>query len=75
MYRNNKNNDDTIAALEKSQVYVERRGGFSQSPLSSVDEIEIFEGRENPLTMIQSYTKDFKCVFSMATFPFDTQVI
>ena len=39
------------------------------------DEIEIFEGRENPLTMIQSYTKDFKCVFAMLTFPFDTQVI
>ena len=75
VYRNNKNNHDTIAALENSQVYVKRRGGFAQSPLSSMDEIEIFEGRENPLTMIQSYTKDFKCVFDMTTFPFDTQVI
>ena len=76
VYRNNKNNDDTIdAALENSQVYVQRRGGFVESPLSSMDEIEIFEGEENPLTMIQSYTKDFKCVYDMATFPFDTQVI
>ena len=75
VYRNNKNNDDTIAALEKSQVYVNKRGNFEQSPLSGMDEIEIFEGKENPLTMIQSYTKDFKCVYDMTTFPFDTQVI
>ena len=74
VYRNNKNNDDTIAALKKSQVYVNKRGGFTTSPLTSMDEIEIFEGKENPLTMIQSYTKDFKCVFDMSTFPFDTQV-
>ena len=74
VYRNNKNNDDTIAALKKSQVYVNKRGGFTPSPLTSMDEIEIFEGKENPLTMIQSYTKDFKCVFDMSTFPFDTQV-
>ena len=73
VYRNNKNNDDTIAALEKSQVYVNQKGGFTQSPLTSTDEIEIFEGKENPLTMIQSYTKDFKCVYDMTTFPFDTQ--
>ena len=73
IYRNNKNNDDTIAALEKSQVYVNQKGGFTQSPLTSMDEIEIFEGIENPLTMIQSYTKDFKCVYDMTTFPFDTQ--
>ena len=73
VFRNNKNNDDTLAGIEKSQVYVKKKGFSTPSPMTSADEIEIFEGDQNPLTMIQSYTKDFKCLYAMSSFPFDTQ--
>ena len=74
IFQNNKNNDDTLAELERSHIYVKKKGVATQSKITSIDEIEIFEGKENPLTMIQSYTKDFKCVYDMRAFPFDTQV-
>ena len=73
VFRNNKHNDDTLAGIEKSQVYVKKKGFSTPSPMTSADEIEIFEGDENPLTLIQSYTKDFKCLYAMSSFPFDTQ--
>ena len=74
IYRNNKDNDDTVSALEKSKLKIERLGNLSRSDISSLDEIEIFEGKENPISMIQSYTKPFKCNFDLRYFPFDTQV-
>ena len=70
--RNNKENDDTRS--EKSRLKISREGNFSRSGVDVVDEIEIFEGNENPLILMQSYTKVFKCEYHLATFPFDTQV-
>ena len=74
VYRNNKDNDDTVSALEKSKVKIVRLGNFRRSDLSTLDEIEIFEGKDNPISMIQSYTKPFKCNYDLRYFPFDTQV-
>ena len=74
IYRNNKNNDDTLTDLWKSQFYVNQKGNSTSSGITNTDEFEIFKGKENPLIMIQSYTKDFKCVYEMSAFPFDTQV-
>ena len=72
IYRNNKENDDTRS--EKSRLKIRREGNFSRSGVAVVDEIEIFEGSENPLILMQAYTKVFKCEYHLATFPFDTQV-
>ena len=44
------------------------------STLNTVDEIDIFTGNENPIFMIQSYTKEFRCRYNLRVFPFDTQV-
>ena len=74
IYRNNKDNDDTVSALEKSKFKIGRLGNFSRSDLGTLDEIEIFEGKDNPISMIQSYTKPFKCNYDLRYFPFDTQV-
>ena len=74
IYRNNKDNDDTVSLLEKSKFKIERLGNFSRSDLSVLDEIEMFEGKDNPISMIQSYTKPFKCNYDLRYFPFDTQV-
>ena len=38
------------------------------------DEIEIFKGNENTLTMTQTYTKTFQCQYQLSNYPFDTQV-
>ena len=39
-----------------------------------MDEVEIFEGRENRITMVQTYSKKFHCTYLLQNFPFDTQV-
>ena len=74
IYRNNKDNDDTRSMLKKSTLMIDRKGNFSRSCLDSLDEIEIFKGEENPLILMQSYTKEFKCKYTLQAFPFDTQV-
>ena len=74
VYRNNKDNDDTLTALEKSRLKIKRMGNFSRSSLDILDEVEIFQGSENPISMTQSYTKPFKCKYELRYFPFDTQV-
>lgn len=72
IYRNNKENDDTRS--ERSKLKIRREGNFTRSSVNIVDEIEIFEGRDNPIEMHQSYTKTFKCTYDLVMFPFDTQV-
>ena len=58
----------------KSVIYVIRRGSFVRSAMDVVDEIEILTGHENLLTVIQTYSKEFKCTYLVHWFPFDTQV-
>ena len=38
------------------------------------NEIEVLEGSENPIQLVQSLTKEFKCNYELVFFPFDTQV-
>ena len=75
IYRNNKNNDDTRSELKNSKFQIKRQGNFTRSNLDTVDEIEIFTGNDNPIVMLQSYTKGFKCQYNLRVFPFDTQVV
>ena len=55
-------------------VTVTREGEFTRSGMEEVDEAEIFQGRENRLTMYQTYTHEFQCVYQLTRYPFDTQV-
>ena len=50
------------------------QGSFERSSLDTLHEIEIFKGSENTLTMRQTYTYKFQCVFQLSRYPFDTQV-
>ena len=56
-----------------STVYVNREGDFTRADIFSVDEVEIFEGRENRITMVQTYSKKFHCTYLLHNYPFDTQ--
>ena len=51
-----------------------REGNFTSSNVEVLDEIEIFAGAENRLTLSQSYTKSFQCIYNLKSYPFDTQV-
>ena len=57
-----------------TRVTVARESNFTRAGLDEVDEAEIFEGAENNLTMIQTYTHEFQCQYRLQRYPFDTQV-
>ena len=57
-----------------TRVTVTREGNFTRSEIEEVDEVEIFEGDENRLTMNQTYTWEFQCQYELQRYPFDTQV-
>ena len=57
-----------------STVFVTREGNFTRAGIEFVDETEIFEGRDNKITMVQTYSKSFHCSYLLHSFPFDTQV-
>ena len=60
----------------KTTVVVKReQESFMKSGLDYVDEAYIFSGEENSLTMTQSYTHEFQCVYELQRYPFDTQVV
>ena len=59
----------------KTTVIVKREGNSSLSGLDTLDETEIFVGRENSLIMSQTYTHTFQCSYRLSAYPFDTQVI
>ena len=42
--------------------------------MEEVDEREIFKGSENSLTMNQTYTHEFRCLYDLHLYPFDRQV-
>ena len=56
-------------------VTVSREGDFERSGIDIYDEIEIFTGAENRLTMNQTYTLEFQCKYQLQHYPFDTQVL
>ena len=53
---------------------ISREGNFTRSGRDDLDEIQIFKGDENTLTMRQTYTHKFQCVYILNRYPFDTQV-
>ena len=57
-----------------TEVTVTKEGNFTESPLEVMEEINIFEGRDNRITFQQVYSKTFKCVYQLQLYPFDTQV-
>ena len=76
VYANTDQKDTTRLGMEwewVTQVSVVKEGDFTRSGLEEVDEAEIFEGAENTLTMIQTYTEEFQCQYMLQRYPFDTQ--
>ena len=75
IYKNTDNNDAiTINDGVRTTMAITREGDFIRSQMDVVDEIEIFNGRDNRVTMNQTYSKEFQCKYQLHWFPFDTQV-
>ena len=77
VYANTDQEDTTRLGMEwewVTQVSVVKEGEFTRSGFEEVDEAEIFEGDENTLMMIQTYTEEFQCQYLLQRYPFDTQV-
>ena len=60
------NDDHTV-------VFILREGHFSNSEITDLDNIEIFAGAENKITMNRMYNIDFMCEYHLHMYPFDTQ--
>ena len=73
-FQNTDNNEAVTISGVRSTVFIARESNFRRSGLEYPDEIEIFEGAENKLTMSQTYSKRFHCTYQLHYFPFDTQV-
>ena len=58
----------------KTTITVSRDGAFTRSGPEVADEIEMFRGADNRLTMNQTYSKPFQCEYQLHRYPFDTQV-
>ena len=75
IYKNTDNNEAVqLADGVKTTISVTMEGDFARSGMDVVDEIEIFRGNDNKLTMNQTYSKEFQCTYLIQWFPFDTQV-
>ena len=77
IYANTDQKETTRLGVEwewTTDVWAKREGSSVRSPLSALDETEIFKGEENSLVMAQSYTHEFQCVYQLEHYPFDTQV-
>ena len=70
----NTDNNEAVTIETRTNAFITREGPFKRSEINIVDEIEIFEGSENKLTMRQTYSKIFHCTYLIHFFPFDTQV-
>ena len=74
IFQNTDDNEAVVLDGVRSTVFINRESGFQRSGIEFADEIEIFAGALNKLTIGQTYTKKFHCTYRLHFFPFDTQV-
>ena len=67
--------DNEITTMdEKASLTIEKVGNYTNSPFDQLEEVAYYEGKENPVTYMREFSKDFSCDFQLFTYPFDTQV-
>ena len=74
IFKNTDNNEAVKLDGVRSSVFIIRESDFQRSGLEIADEIEIFSGASNKLTIGQTYSKKFHCTYLLHYFPFDSQV-
>ena len=64
---------DHIADSKNYETGLTQMVFLYRSSVEEVDEREIFEGSENRLTLNQTYTHKFQCLYMLEKYPFDKQ--
>ena len=72
IFSNTRKNDATVGT-KAAIITITREGNYTRSGQEEVEEINIFEGKENRLTFEITYTKVFECEFQLSMYPFDMQ--
>ncbi|XP_023330915.1 glutamate-gated chloride channel alpha [Eurytemora carolleeae] len=72
VFINTESNEATVIG-KGTEVTVTREGNFTRSSSDVMEEINIFQGKENILEFQEVYTKTFKCEYELQMYPFDTQ--
>jgi len=66
--------DNTVVQNDAdSKLCVRRNGSLRMSSEENLRESALFHGKENSIVYSRQFTEDFKCVFDLSFFPFDTQ--
>ena len=71
-YKNTEKNDGSIRDKETFGS-VNRKGNFTASLIDHLDNIYLFDGYSNPITINRVYETEWICTYNMAWYPFDTQ--
>ena len=67
------NDQDETVVDDKTRIQILHHDRFSRTPISSLEETLVFEGRTTPLAYARHYNIEFQCLFDMTFYPFDTQ--
>ena len=60
--------------LELKLEHIGQHASFLNLDITIEDNIFIFEGKDNPLTMTRVYDVEWICDYNMRWYPFDSQV-
>ena len=72
VFNNTEDKQETLND-RKTVTFVTRSGEFSNSDKTVLDNIEIFTGTENIITVNRMYNEEFMCEYQLHMYPFDTQ--
>ena len=64
MFSNTENNEFTKGD-DDTEVTVSMEGNYTEAGLDVLEEVNIFEGKENRITFQQVYSKTFKCEYEL----------
>ena len=64
VFSNTENNEFTDGN-DDTEVTITKEGNFTAADLDVLEEVNIFEGRENSITFQQVYSKTFKCEYEL----------
>ena len=69
------NTENQLGTLvdDDSSITVERKGNFTLSDISDVENRQFYTGEENQITLSRFYNIRFLCYYSMNWYPFDLQ--
>ena len=73
IFKNTPNNYQTMMD-SKARLLVKKEGNFTLSSVHEVEETAYYKGSENTIEYSRDFYQQFKCIFELQDYPFDTQI-